>query len=59
MRIASVLGTTPNALLATETPAKTSDELARPLAIAALTALRADDLERIANMVEALVANRT
>ena len=58
VRIASVLATTPNDLLSSSVPATTSDELARQRTVAALTALRADDLERIAIMVEALAAER-
>ncbi len=58
VRIASVLATTPNALLTTETPAETSGELTRQRAVAALAALPTDDLERIVIMVEALAAAR-
>lgn len=59
VRIASVLATTPNELLASENSVLTPDELAHQRAIAALTALRADDLERVTIMVEALVDQRT
>jgi transcriptional regulator with XRE-family HTH domain len=59
VRIASVLATTPNALLTSEAPAETSDGLTRQRTLAALAALRPDDLERIAIMVEALAAART
>lgn len=58
VRIASVLATTPNELLANDNSASTSDELARQRAIAALAALSHDDLERVAIMVEALAAAR-
>lgn len=59
MRVASVLATTPNALLTSEPLEATPEELARQRTLAALTALRTDDLERIAVMVEALAVART
>lgn len=58
VRIASVLATTPNHLLTSGTSAMTREELARQRTVAALAALRADDLERIAIMIEALAAER-
>lgn len=58
MRIASVLATTPNDLLTDKTPPKTSGNLARLRALAALAALRRDDLERVAIMLEALADKR-
>lgn len=56
VKIASVLATTPNDLLASSTSATPSGELAKQRTFAALAALRADDLERVSIMVEALVA---
>lgn len=58
VRIASVLATTPNDLLVSSISETTADELARQRAIAALTALKKDDLERINVMLEALAATR-
>ncbi|MBN9076323.1 MAG: helix-turn-helix transcriptional regulator [Rhizobiales bacterium] len=59
VRIASVLATTPNELLTTSLAISAPEELIRQRAISALSALKRDDLERIAIMVEALVAQRT
>lgn len=58
MRIASVLATTPNELLTNDNAALTSDELVHQRAVAALAALRADDLERVVIMLEALAGKR-
>jgi transcriptional regulator with XRE-family HTH domain len=58
IRIASVLATTPNELLADDNSASASDDLIRQRAIAALGALSHDDLERVAVMIEALAAKR-
>lgn len=58
VRIASVLVTTPNELLTEDNSASTPDDLVRQRAIAALAALPRDDLERLAIMIEALVAER-
>lgn len=58
VRIAAVLGTTPNELLASDLTLATPDELVRQRTISALTALRTDDLERVAIMVEALASAR-
>ncbi|RWE30479.1 helix-turn-helix transcriptional regulator [Mesorhizobium sp.] len=54
VKIASVLATTPNDLLTIRPSTKTSAELARGKAMAALAALAIDDLERVTIMVEAL-----
>jgi transcriptional regulator with XRE-family HTH domain len=59
VRIATVLATTPNQLLIGEISVESPDELVRQRTVAALTALRTDDLERVAIMVEALAAVRT
>ena len=56
VRIASVLVTTPSELLTENNSTSTPDDLLRQRAIAALAALSADDLERVAIMVEALAA---
>ena len=58
VRIASVLATTPTDLLTTLLKESPPDELIRQRTVAALAALRADDLERTAIMVEALAAQR-
>ncbi len=58
VRIASVLATTPNDLLATSSEENAPKELTRQRAIAALAVLESDDLERVAVMVEALAAQR-
>ncbi|MCO5158522.1 MAG: helix-turn-helix domain-containing protein [Aquamicrobium sp.] len=58
VRIASVLATTPNDLLTGQAPKEAPADLARQRAMAALAALRSDDLERVVVMVEALAANR-
>lgn len=58
VRIASVLGTSPNDLLTASLTESASEELVRQRAIAALAALRSDDLERVVIMVEALAAER-
>ena len=59
IRIASVLATAPNDLLTERSSASTPDDLVRQRAIAALTALPRDDLERVTVMLEALAATRT
>lgn len=60
VRIASVLATTPNELLTDKAISpRTSNELALERTVAALAALPADDVERIAIMVEALAAAQT
>lgn len=59
VRIASVLATTPNDLLTTSVAVSTPEDLARQRAIAALSALKRDDLERVGIMVEALVTQRS
>lgn len=59
VRIANVLGKTPNDLLTNDISAATPDELVRQRTLAALLALRTDDLERIAIMVEALAVARS
>lgn len=58
VRIASVLATTPNELLINSLNKSVPEELARQRAIAALAALRSDDLDRVAIMVEALASGR-
>lgn len=58
VRIASVLAITPTDLLTTSLTVSAPEGLARQRAIAALSALKSDDLERVAIMVEALVAQR-
>lgn len=58
VRIASVLATTPNDLLAEPTKARPTTQLIRERIIAASTALGEDDLERLAVMVEALAKHR-
>ena len=58
VRIASALATTPSALLTSELSEAAPDELTRQRTMAALTALHADDLERVAIMVEALATAR-
>ena len=58
VRIASVLATTPTDLLTASLEKSAPEELARQRTIAALAALRGDDLERVAIMVEALAAQR-
>lgn len=58
IRIASVLATTPNELLTNSMSESVPEELARQRAVTALAALRTDDLERVAIMVEALAAAR-
>lgn len=58
VRIASVLATTPNELLTSDPSVKTAGDLARQRAGAALAALRADDLERVIVMIEALASER-
>ncbi|MFK0692469.1 helix-turn-helix domain-containing protein [Mesorhizobium sp. IMUNJ 23033] len=57
VRIASVLATTPNALLMARGAELSPDELVRQRATAAVNALRADDIERVAVMLEALVGD--
>lgn len=59
VRIATVLGTTPDGLLTTDICMAAPEEATRQRTAAALIALRPDDLERVAIMVEALVAART
>lgn len=59
VRIASVLATTPNDLLTTSLAVSAPEDLARQRAIAALSALKRDDLERVGIMVEALVTQRS
>lgn len=58
VRIASVLATTPNELLASDISVAKPDELVRQRTISALVALRTDDLERVAIIVEALASAR-
>jgi transcriptional regulator with XRE-family HTH domain len=58
VKIAKVLTTTPNDLLSKETQAISAVESSRQRAVAAIAALRADDLNRVAIMVEALAAKR-
>lgn len=58
VRIASVLVTTPNELLSSTVPVKTSGELTYERAVAALAALPPEDIERVAIMAEALAAER-
>jgi transcriptional regulator with XRE-family HTH domain len=58
VKIAKVLTTTPNDLLSKDTPAMSAGELSRQRAVAAIAALRADDLNRVAIIVEALAAKR-
>jgi len=58
LRIATVLATTPNALLAGESLTKAPDEVLRERAIAALAALEGDDLRRVIIIVEALATTR-
>lgn len=61
VRIADVLGVTPNEILSGEHASKehTADQLKRQRIVAATQSLGSDDLERLAIMVEALVAERT
>lgn len=54
-----MLATTPNELLTSDNPEPVPEEFARQRAMAALAALCADDLERVAIMFEALAAERT
>jgi transcriptional regulator with XRE-family HTH domain len=58
VRIATVLATTPNDLLTSDISVAKPDELVRQRTISALIALRTDDLERVAIMVEALASAR-
>lgn len=58
VRIASVLATTPNDLLTDSAPTMASGDMTRQRAVAALAALRADDLERVTIIIEALAAKR-
>ena len=53
-----MLAITPNDLLVDGSSETTPDKLALQRAMAALSALKRDDLERVAIMVEALVAQR-
>lgn len=59
VRIANVLATTPNDLLASSISVAAPDEVARQRTMSALIALSADDLERVAVMIEALAAVRS
>ena len=54
IKIASVLATTPNELLASSSLTKLPTELTLERAVAALATLESDDLERVTIMVEAL-----
>lgn len=58
VRIASALATTPNELLTSDISVPKPDELIRQRTMSALIALRADDLERVAIIVEALASAR-
>jgi transcriptional regulator with XRE-family HTH domain len=58
VRIAAVLGTTPNDLLSSGARSPKAGELVRQRALAAIAALNADDLERVATMIEALASKR-
>lgn len=59
VRIAAVLGATPNDLLISNVPSKTRSELTRLRAVTALSVLSEEDLERVAIMLEALAADRS
>lgn len=58
VRIASVLATTPNALLTDSEAADSPSDLAFQRATAAIASLSSDDLGRVVVMVEALAAGR-
>jgi transcriptional regulator with XRE-family HTH domain len=58
VRIASVLATTPNDLLAEQEQEKMPAELKQHRALAALSVLQDDDLERVTIMLEALAKAR-
>ena len=58
VRIAFVLATTPNDLLGSQVLKKEPADLAQQRAMVALAALKSDDLERVAIMVEALATKR-
>jgi transcriptional regulator with XRE-family HTH domain len=58
VKIAKVLTTTPNDLLSSNMATTAASELARQRAVAAITALRTDDLKRVTIMVEALAARQ-
>lgn len=58
VKIASVLATTPNELLLDRSSDQGLDENGRMRAIAALTVLSPEDVERVVVMLEALVSKR-
>ncbi|MBZ9963747.1 helix-turn-helix domain-containing protein [Mesorhizobium sp. BR1-1-2] len=58
VRISSVLATSPNELLIASFEKSAPEEVARQRTIAALAALRNDDLERVVVMIEALATER-
>lgn len=59
VRIATILATTPNDLLGDGPSKRTSAELTRQRAMAAVAALESDDLQRVTIMLEALAVHRT